>query len=118
MAAIADKVNSILMNDTWSLVGRSKASKVIGRRFVLRNKYGTNGILKKRKARIVAKGYSQQYDKDFHETYALVAKLSSIRTIIAFAVKNGVHIRQYTMWQLHISTANWMSKYSWRYQIG
>ena len=95
MAAMADEVNSMLMKETWSLVDRSKARKVICSRFVLCNKYGTNGVLKKRKARIVAKGYSEQYCKDFHETYAPVARLSSIRTTIAFAAQNDMNIRQY-----------------------
>ncbi|KMQ87115.1 gag-pol polyprotein [Lasius niger] len=93
--AMADEVKSILRKDTWDLVDRSKASKVIGSRFVLRNKYGADGVLERRKARIVAKGYAQQYGKDFYETYALVARLASIRSTIAFAAKSGMHIRQY-----------------------
>ncbi|KMQ86248.1 retrovirus-related pol polyprotein from transposon tnt 1-94 [Lasius niger] len=43
----------------------------------------------------MAKGYAQQYGKDFHETYAPVARLASIRSTIAFAAKSGMHIRQY-----------------------
>lgn len=93
--AMADEVKSILKKDTWSLADRPKESSVIGSRFVLRNKYGSNGVLERRKARIVAKGYAQQYGKDFHETYAPVARLSSIRSAVAFAAKSGMHIRQY-----------------------
>ena len=103
MVAMADEVNSILMKDTWSLVDRSKAPKVIGSRFVLCNKYDTNGVPKKRKARIVAKGYSQQYRKDFHETYAPVARLSSMRTTIAFAAQNDMNIGQYDIATAHLN---------------
>lgn len=95
MTAMANEVRSILIKNTWVLVDRSKASKVISSRFVLRNKYDTNGVLEKRKARIVAKGYAQKYGKDYHETYAPVARLASIRSAVAFAAQNGMHIRQY-----------------------
>lgn len=95
IGAMADEVKSILRKKTWNLVDRSEAPKVIGSRFVLRNKYGTDGVLERRKARIVAKGYAQQYGKDFHETYAPVARLDSIRSAVAFAAKSDMHIRQY-----------------------
>lgn len=86
--AMADEVKSILKKDTWNLVDRSRAPKVIGSRFVLRNKYGAADVLKRRKARIVTKGYAQQYGMDFHETYVPVARLASIRTAVAFAAKS------------------------------
>lgn len=87
MEAMANEVKSIFTKNTWNLVDRSEASDVIGSRFILCNKYGANGGLEKRKARIVAKGYSQQYEQYFHKTFAPVARLASIRSTIALAVK-------------------------------
>lgn len=52
-------------------------------------------FLKKRKARIVAKGYSQEYGRDYYETYAPVARLNSVRTVIALAAQENMDIRQY-----------------------
>lgn len=74
---------------------------VIGNRSVLSNENGTNGILEKRSARIIAKGYAQQYGRDFHETYASVARLNSVKTKIALAATNRMHIRQ-----LDVATAS------------
>ena len=70
---------SIIKNRTWDIVDRSPNADVVGSRFVPYNKFGANGELEKRKARIVAKGYMQQYGRDFHETFAPVARLDSIR---------------------------------------
>lgn len=95
MLAMAEEVESILLKDTWNLEDRSGTSEVIGSRFILREKFGVDGQLERRKARIVAKGYSQEYGKDFHETYAPVARLSSIRTAIALAAQEGMNIHQY-----------------------
>nr|GEU88222.1 copia protein [Tanacetum cinerariifolium] len=44
-----------------------------------------NGIISRNKARLVAQGYNQQEGIDYDETYALVARLKSIRTLLAYA---------------------------------
>lgn len=93
--AMADEVKSILMKNTWDLVNRPKASKVIGSRFVLRNKYGADGVLERRKGQVSSEGLRPTIRKDFHETYAPVARITSIRSTIAFAAQSGMYIRQY-----------------------
>jgi len=72
-----------------------KGHSVIGSRFVLQNKYGTNGVLEKRKARVVARGFSQQPERDFQETYAPISRLNTIRLALAVAAHRKMHIRQY-----------------------
>ncbi|GJT66681.1 copia protein [Tanacetum coccineum] len=44
-----------------------------------------NGIVSQNKARLVAQGYNQQEDIDYDETYASVARLESIRILLAYA---------------------------------
>lgn len=93
-----EEVKTVLKNQTWDLVERPKGRDVVGSHFVLRNKYGANEILEKRKAKIVAKGFSQQPGRDFHKTYAPMARLSTPGTIwlaIAIAARKRMHIRQY-----------------------
>ena len=58
-------------------------------KWIYRVKYHSEGRVQRRKARLVAKGYSQQSGIDFHETFAPVARLDTIRTIIAVAAKKG-----------------------------
>ena len=93
--AMSTEVLSIIKNRTWDVVDRPPDADVVGSRFVLCNKFGANGDLEKRKARIVAKGYTQQYGRDFHETFAPVARLDSIRLAMALAVQKGMHIQQF-----------------------
>ncbi|PWA63219.1 retrotransposon protein [Artemisia annua] len=52
---------------------------------VFRNKLDENGIVTRNKARLVAQGYNQQEGIDYDETYALVARLESIRILLAYA---------------------------------
>src|SRR5271156_6296689 len=67
--------------------------KAIGVRWVYAYKYHPDGtiIRGKEKARLVAQGFSQR-PEDFDETYAPVAKITSIRIILAFAAANDLEI--------------------------
>jgi hypothetical protein len=76
--AMQKEYDSIVKNKTWSLVPRHKDAKVIKSHRVLRIK--DNGIYK---ARFYAKGFTQQWGKDYDETFAPVAKYTSIRTLLA-----------------------------------
>ncbi|GJW86411.1 retrovirus-related pol polyprotein from transposon TNT 1-94 [Tanacetum coccineum] len=51
----------------------------------LRNKLDENGIGSQNKARLVAQSYNQQEGIDYDETYASVARLESIRILLAYA---------------------------------
>nr|GEZ54547.1 retrovirus-related Pol polyprotein from transposon TNT 1-94 [Tanacetum cinerariifolium] len=52
---------------------------------VFRNKLDENGVVSRNKARLVAQGYNQQEGVDYDETYASVARLESIRILLAYA---------------------------------
>ncbi|KMQ91353.1 opie2a pol protein [Lasius niger] len=95
MRAIVEEVKAVLKNGTWKLVKRPEGREIVGSGFVLQNKYGASETLKKRKARVVVRGFSQQPSRDFHETYAPVARLSSIRLTMAIAARKWMFIRQY-----------------------
>jgi hypothetical protein len=51
-------------------------------------------VVTRNKARLVAKGYSQVEGLDFGETYALVARLESIRILLAYATYHGFKLYQ------------------------
>nr|GEV45121.1 copia protein [Tanacetum cinerariifolium]GEV45122.1 copia protein [Tanacetum cinerariifolium] len=57
----------------------------IGTKWVFRNKLDENGVVSQNKARLVAQGYNQEEGNDYDETYALVARLDSIRILLAYA---------------------------------
>ncbi|GKA84057.1 copia protein [Tanacetum coccineum] len=58
---------------------------IIGTKWVFRNKLDKNGVVSRNKARLVAQGYNQQEGIDYDETYAPVARLESIRILLAYA---------------------------------
>ncbi|GKB66970.1 copia protein [Tanacetum coccineum] len=58
---------------------------ILGTKWVFRNKLDENGIVSRNKARLVAQGYNQQEGIDFDKTYAPVARLESIRILLAYA---------------------------------
>lgn len=90
--AMTEEMKSIIRNDTWTLVDRPEGCEVIGSRFVLRNKFNRNGTLERRKARIVARGFSQRPGVDFNQTFAPVARVSSIRIMTALAAQYHMKI--------------------------
>nr|GEY80533.1 copia protein [Tanacetum cinerariifolium] len=57
---------------------------IIGTKWVFRNKLDENGIVSQNKARLVAQGYNQQKGIDYDETYSPVARLESIRILLAY----------------------------------
>jgi len=59
---------------------------------VYKIKTNSNGFIERYKARLVAKGYSQQYGMDYEETFAPVAKITTIRTFIVVASVRQWHI--------------------------
>nr|GEV28082.1 retrovirus-related Pol polyprotein from transposon TNT 1-94 [Tanacetum cinerariifolium] len=59
--------------------------KIMGTKWVFRNKLDENGIVSQNKVRLVAQGYNQQEGIDYDETYAPVARLESIRILQAYA---------------------------------
>ncbi|KAG8473238.1 hypothetical protein CXB51_035235 [Gossypium anomalum] len=87
-------------NDTWDLVDRPDHKKVIGVKWVFRAKYNADGSLNKHKARLLMKGYSQQYGIDFIETFAPVARLDTIKLLFALAAQ-----KQWRIHQLYVKSA-------------
>ncbi|GJU52408.1 retrovirus-related pol polyprotein from transposon TNT 1-94 [Tanacetum coccineum] len=70
------------------------SQSVIGTRWIFRNKLDENGIVSRNKARLVAQGYNQQEGIDYDETYAPVARLESIRILLAIACANDFKLYQ------------------------
>ena len=86
--------NSIMRNKTWELVEFPKDKVHIGSKWLFKSKFKADGSIDNLKARLVAKGYSQQEGIDFEETYAPVAKLNTIRLLVALATKQNWRIHQ------------------------
>nr|GEX24830.1 retrovirus-related Pol polyprotein from transposon TNT 1-94 [Tanacetum cinerariifolium] len=83
--AMQEELSQFETNDVWKLVQNPMDMTIIGTKWVYRNKLDENGVVTKNKARLVAHGYNQQERIDYDETYAPVARLESMRILLAYA---------------------------------
>jgi hypothetical protein len=91
--AMQEELNNFTRNEVWHLVPRPNQN-VVGTKWVFRNKQDEHGVVIRNKARLVAKGYSQVEGLDFDETYAPIARLESIRILLAYATYHGFKLYQ------------------------
>ncbi|KAG7551914.1 Zinc finger CCHC-type superfamily [Arabidopsis thaliana x Arabidopsis arenosa] len=91
--ACVEEISSIEKNKTWDLVELPVGAKAIGLKWVFKIKRNSDGSINKYKARLVAKGYVQRHGIDYDEVFAPVARIETIRFIIALAASNG--------WEVH-----------------
>nr|GEW77210.1 retrovirus-related Pol polyprotein from transposon TNT 1-94 [Tanacetum cinerariifolium] len=84
IVAMQEELNQFIANDVWELVPQPKNMTIIGTKWVFRNKLDENGIVSRNKARFVAQGYNQQKGIDYDEMYAPVARIKSIRILLAY----------------------------------
>ena len=64
---------------------RPQDVNVIGTKLIFKNKMDENGVIVRNKARLVAQGFKQIEGIDFDETFASIARLESIRILLAIA---------------------------------
>ena len=88
-AVMEEEIHALAENETLDLVDVPKGVKPIGCRWVYKVKYNTAGSVNLYKERLVAKGYAQQYNIDYDETFALVAKMMTVRVLFAVATLVG-----------------------------
>nr|XP_011459700.1 PREDICTED: uncharacterized protein LOC105350050 [Fragaria vesca subsp. vesca] len=98
--AMQEELLQFTRNQVWDLVPRPTAGNVVGTKWIYRNKSDEHGNVIRNKARLVAQGYSQVEGLDFDETFAPVARLESIRLLLAIAC----HLR-FKLYQMDVKTA-------------
>jgi hypothetical protein len=92
--AMVEEYDFIVKNSAWEIVPRLVDKSVVGSRWIYKVKQVADGSVEKYKARFVAQGFSHIEGIDYDETFALVARYSSIRSILALSAQMGWCIHQ------------------------
>ncbi|GAU44851.1 hypothetical protein TSUD_112250 [Trifolium subterraneum] len=92
LEAMKEEIHAIEKNRTWYL-GDKTDKRAIDVKWIYKLKLRPNGEIAKYKARLVSRGFLQKAGIDFNEVYAPVARLETIRIVVAIAAYNG--------WKMH-----------------
>ena len=88
-----EEYQSIMKNDVWDAIPRPKGKSVVPSKWIYKIKHAADGSIEKYKERFVARGFSQKEGVDYEETFAPVARYTSIRSVLALAAV--------TKWKIH-----------------
>ena len=91
--AMEEELGLMAKYNVWDVVDEPEDVNIVGSRWVFCIKRDSSGKILKYRARLVAQGFTQMYGVDFQDTFAPVARLSSIRVVIALAASED--------WELH-----------------
>ena len=89
-------------HEIFRLVKPPQGANIVGSKWVFQHKKDAEGNVIKHKAWLVAQGYMQTYSVDYTDTFAPVAKLTSIWTILALAAQNDWKIYQMDVQSMYL----------------
>jgi hypothetical protein len=93
--AMVEEIESLEKNNTWEIVPKPKGFKILDPKWVYKIKKDENGDVERWKARLVIRGFRQEANVDFFETFSTVCRYESIRLILSLTATNGLRMKQF-----------------------
>lgn len=91
-------ISALKKNETWDLVPLPAGVKPISCKWVYKVKRRSDGSVER--ARLIARGFSQQYGIDYDETFSPVAKMTTVRVLISLATSQS-----WRLWRMDVKNA-------------
>ncbi|GJS10359.1 zinc finger, CCHC-type containing protein [Tanacetum coccineum] len=92
--AIDDEIGSIMENNTWVLSDLPPGCKHLGCKWIFKRKMKFDGTIDKFKARLVIQDFRQKEGIDYFDTYAKVARITTIKLLLALATIHNLVVHQ------------------------
>ena len=86
--AVIEEIKSLIANGTWEEYVLPKGANLVSTKWVFAIKLNPDGSIERFKARLVARGFSQQHGIDYNETFAPTVRMDSLRLFLAMVAKN------------------------------
>ncbi|KAL0549125.1 hypothetical protein IC582_013605 [Cucumis melo] len=95
-----DELQALEKTHTWDYVDLPPGKRPIGYKWIYKIKTHSDGTIERYKARLVPKGYSQEYGIDYEETFAPMAWMTSVRSLLVV-----VAAKQWPLLQMDVKNA-------------
>ncbi|GKV37171.1 hypothetical protein SLEP1_g45230 [Rubroshorea leprosula] len=98
--AMKEELQALEKTGTWDLVDLPIDKTLVGCKWVYKIKTCSDGSMERYKAHLVAKGFTQEYGIDYEETFAPIARLTTVHSLLAI-----VAVRKWKLFQMDVKNA-------------
>ncbi|CAI5524277.1 unnamed protein product [Closterium sp. Naga37s-1] len=113
-AAMEEEIRSLVGMGTWELVERPRGVNIMKNRWVLTTKYRLDDTVKREKARLVVKGFTQVCGADYDETYSPVSSYVTLRIFLSIVAVLDLNLMQLDMKNAFLALDGVLLGASWK----